>query len=214
MVEEGDLKQWRDAGHVARRTIEGIKGEITAGKSWDEVIDSAERFIKRHGGHAAFPVTISVNEMAAHYTTNTALEPPEGLEGEMVFQKGDLVKFDVGVHIKGAIADNALTVEVGGGGKHTDQIRAAEEARDAAIEKMHPGTPWHEIGAAATSAGTSSSAGTCTLEPQSHRTRVERRTPVSRATWRSAESMRSSHSTLRESPVWWRMSLLSAPPTS
>ncbi len=149
MVEEGDLKQWRDAGHVARRTIEGIKGEITAGKSWDEVIDSAERFIKRHGGHAAFPVTISVNEMAAHYTTNTALEPPEGLEGEMVFQKGDLVKFDVGVHIKGAIADNALTVEVGGGGKHTDQIRAAEEARDAAIEKMHPGTQWHEIGAAA-----------------------------------------------------------------
>ena len=149
MVEEADLKQWRDAGHVARRTIEGIKGEITAGKSWSEVIDSAERFIRRHGGHAAFPVTISVNEMAAHYTTNTELKPPEGFEGEMIFQKGDLVKLDVGVHIKGAIADNALTVEVGGGGNYTEQIRAAEEARDAAIEKMHPGTQWHEIGAAA-----------------------------------------------------------------
>ena len=40
----------------------------------------------------------------------------------MIFQKGDLVKLDVGVHIKGALGDNALTVEVGNGGEHTDQI--------------------------------------------------------------------------------------------
>ena len=92
MVEEEDLKQWRDAGHVARRTLDGIKGEIIAGKHWNDVIDSAERFIRRHGGHAAFPVTISVNDMAAHYTTNSLLNPPEGFEGEMIFEKGDLVK--------------------------------------------------------------------------------------------------------------------------
>ena len=102
MVEESDLKQWKDAGHVARRTLEGIKGEIVAGKGWNDVIDSAERFIRRHGGQAAFPVTISVNDMAAHYTTNTQLSPPEGWEREMVFEKGDLVKLDIGVHIKGA----------------------------------------------------------------------------------------------------------------
>ncbi len=149
MVEEEDLKQWRDAGHVARRTLEGIKGEIVAGKQWSEVIDSAERFIRRHGGKAAFPVTISVNDMAAHYTSNTELTPPEDFEGEMIFQKGDLVKLDVGVHIKGALGDNALTIEVGNGGEHTEQIRAAKEARDAAIEKMHPGTPWHVVGEAA-----------------------------------------------------------------
>ena len=99
MVEETDLKHWRDAGHVARRTLEGIKDEITAGKHWNDVIDSAERFIRRHGGQAAFPVTISVNDMAAHYTTNSLLEPPTGHEGEMVFQKGDLVKLDVGVPV-------------------------------------------------------------------------------------------------------------------
>ena len=60
MVEEEDLKQWRDAGHVARRTLEGIKGEIVAGKQWSEVIDSAERFIRRHGGKAAFGRTSGV----------------------------------------------------------------------------------------------------------------------------------------------------------
>jgi len=148
-MEESNLKFWKDAGHVARRTIEGIKGEIVAGKSWDDLIDSAERFIRRHGGTPAFPVTISVNDIAAHYTTNSMLSKPEGFEGEMIFEKGDLVKLDVGVHIKGALADNALTVEVGGGGKHTDQIRAAREARDASIEAMVPGGTWAQVGAAA-----------------------------------------------------------------
>ncbi len=149
MVEESDLKQWRDAGHVARRTLEGIKDEIVEGKSWSDVIDSAERFIRRHGGQAAFPVTISVNDIAAHYTTNHSEDPMDDWDDGMIFKKGDLVKLDVGAHIKGAIADNAMTIEVGSQGNHTDQIRAAKEARDAAIEKMHPGTPWHEVGAAA-----------------------------------------------------------------
>ena len=149
MGEEADLKQWRDAGHVARRTLEGIKDEIQEGKSWIEVIDSAERFIRRHGGQAAFPVTISVNDIAAHFTSSHHDLPPEGWDKPMIFEKGDLVKLDVGVHIKGALADNALTIEIGNGNNHTEQIKAAREARDASIEKMHPGTSWHEIGKAA-----------------------------------------------------------------
>ncbi|HIG02757.1 MAG TPA: M24 family metallopeptidase [Candidatus Poseidoniales archaeon] len=149
MDDDQELKHWRDAGHVARRTLEGVKEQIQVGKSWNEVILVAERFIRRNGGKPAFPSTISVNGIAAHFTTDHTLRKPEGWEGEMIFKKGDLVKFDVGVHINGAIADNALSVEVGNGGNHTEQIKAAEEARDASIEKMHPGTPWHEVGAAA-----------------------------------------------------------------
>ena len=67
----------------------------------------------------------------------------------MVFQNGDLVKLDVGVHINGHIGDNALTLEVGNKGNHTEQIKASKESRDAAIEMLHPGTPWHKVGAAA-----------------------------------------------------------------
>lgn len=149
MVDEEGLKHWRDAGHVARRTLEGVKDQIQAGTSWNEVILAAERFIRRNGGKPAFPSTISVNGIAAHFTTEHTLNPPQGWEGEMIFQKGDLVKFDVGVHIEGALADNAISIEVGNGGLHTEQINAAREARDASIEKMYPGTPWHEVGAAA-----------------------------------------------------------------
>jgi len=153
-MDERDLKNWRNAGHVARRTLEAMESEIVAGASWHSIIDASERYIKRHGAKPAFPVTLCVNDFAAHFTTDHTMKPPEGWKGDMVLQKGDLVKLDVGVHVKGAIADNAMTVEVGGGRKHTDQIRAAREARDAAIERMHPGTPWHEVGAAAEQAST------------------------------------------------------------
>ena len=143
-----ELKRWRNAGAVARRTLNHISESMEAGMTWHSVIENSERYIRRHGGNPAFPCTLSVNNIAAHFTTDHTLTPPEGIE-EMILQKGDLVKLDIGVHVKGAIADNAITVEIGNAGNHTDQIRAAKEARDASIEKMHPGTPWHEVGAAA-----------------------------------------------------------------
>ena len=149
MVDSSSLKYWHDAGHVARRTLEAMKDEIVVGASWDSVIHNAERFIRRNGGTPAFPVTIAVNEMAAHYTTDHAVTKPDGWENELIFENGDLVKLDVGVHINGHIGDNALTIEVGNKGNHTEQMRAAKEARDAAIEMLHPGTPWHKVGAAA-----------------------------------------------------------------
>jgi methionyl aminopeptidase len=149
MVEESNLKYWRDAGHVARRTLEAMKDELQPGKTFHEIIESAERFIHRHGGKPAFPGTIAVNDLAAHFTTNHQIEGVEGWDGEMVLQKGDCVKIDFGVHIKGHIGDNALTLEIGNSNEHTEQIKAAKEARDAAIEMLHPGTPWYKVGQAA-----------------------------------------------------------------
>ena len=106
--------------------LEATKDEIVVGAKWHDVILSAERFIKRNGGNPAFPVTIAVNDFAAHYTTDHSIIAPEGWEDEMVFQNGDLVKLDIGVHINGHIGDNALTVEVGNKGLHTGKSRRLE----------------------------------------------------------------------------------------
>ena len=145
-MEESNLKFWKDAGHVARRTVEGIKGEIVAGKSWDDLIDSAERFIRRHGGTPAFPVTISVNDIAAHYTTNSMLSKPEGFEGEMTFEKGDLVKLDVGIKLQGWIGDNALTVPVGEiNGEQKRLLAVTEESLFVAISHARAGAPLHDL---------------------------------------------------------------------
>ena len=149
MLEDSSLKYWHDAGHVARRALEATREEVEPGKTWHEVIESAERFVRRNGGKPAFPATIAVNNLAAHYTTDHGLNAPEDWEGEMIFKKGDLVKIDIGVHINGHIGDNALTFEVGNSNNHSEQIKAAKESRDAAIEMLHPGTPWYKVGAAA-----------------------------------------------------------------
>jgi len=129
--------------------LEAMKLELEPGKSFHEIIESAERFIHRHGGKPAFPATIAANDLAAHFTTNHLVDDVEGWQGGMILEKGDLVKIDYGVHIKGHIGDNAMSVEIGNGNNHTEQIKAAKEARDAAIEVMHPGTPWWKVGAAA-----------------------------------------------------------------
>ena len=226
-MDDVEMKHWKDAGHVARRALEAIKSEIVEGASWHAVIESAERFIRRHGGKPAFPTTISVNELAAHYTTDHALTAPDGWETEMVFQKGDLVKLDIGVQIHGCIGDNALTVEVGNTGRHTEQIRASRESRDSAIETMHPGTPWHKVGGAArnrssmldssrfaTSAGTNSSPGCSMLGSAFLRTPAGRTTRGSEAPSRRIPSTPWNRSTRPEHKDSSRTSNRTTPPTS
>ena len=76
--------------------------------------------------------TIAVNDLAA-FATDHNISPVEEWDGDMTL-KGDCVKIDCRVHIKGHIGDNALTIEVGNTNNHTEQIKATKEARDAAIE--------------------------------------------------------------------------------
>ena len=94
MDEENTLKYWRDAGHVARRTLEAMKDKIVPGASFHEIIEAAERFIHRHGGKPAFPGTIAVNDIAAHFTTDHNVSPVQDWDGDMTLSKGDCVKID------------------------------------------------------------------------------------------------------------------------
>ena len=180
MAEEAQIKYWRDAGHVARRTLEAMKDELKVGVTFHEIIESAERYIHRHGGKPAFPATIAVNDLAAHFTTNHSVEGVADWDGKMVLKKGDLVKIDFGVHIKGCIGDNALTIEIGNSNNHTEQIKAAKEARDAAVEMLHPGTPWYKVGEAAAQpsidADINSNLGNSMLEFRFHRMLVDQNT--------------------------------------
>ena len=107
-MEGPDLKRWKNAGAVARRALDHISSTMGAGQSWHSVIESAERYIRRHGGTPAFPCTLSVNDIAAHYTTNHSVNSPDGID-EMILRKGDLVKLDIGVHVKGAIGAVSYT---------------------------------------------------------------------------------------------------------
>ncbi|MEK6940812.1 MAG: type II methionyl aminopeptidase [Nanoarchaeota archaeon] len=124
------------AGKIAEAALQQGKPLIKEGKSILEVTKKVEEKIYSMGGKLGFPVNISRNHVAAH---NVAL-----LKDTTTFEDGDVVKLDVGVHIDGWIADNALTVSIGD--KHKDLVNASRNALNSAIKILKPGIQVREIG--------------------------------------------------------------------
>lgn len=131
------LKKYLKAGKVAKNAL--LKGReiCDVGVEYFEVVEGIEEIIEKNGAKPAFPINISVNDIGAHYSPY----PDDGSE----FKKGDLVKIDVGCHIDGYIADNALTVELGTN-RYGDLIKASEEALSLALKTIRPGVKTKDIG--------------------------------------------------------------------
>lgn len=94
-----------------------------------DVAEKIEARIKALGGGVAFPVNISINENAAHYTP--------ALGDTLQLAQGDLVKIDIGTHVDGCIWDRAFTVCIGQ--QAHPLIAAAEKALGEALKVMKPG---------------------------------------------------------------------------
>lgn len=94
-----------------------------------EVCEYVENYIRSMGCEPAFPCNISINSVAAHYTSyieDTSVIPPKSL-----------VKIDVGAHVGGFIADVAATIALSD--EHEPLVRAAEKALQIAIDNIRPG---------------------------------------------------------------------------
>ena len=130
------LKAGKVAAQVRR---EGAKKLSVVGTSYLEVMDYCEQRILQLGGEIAW-AQYGVNDVAAHDC------PTE--ETKETTKEGELVKVDIGVHLDGWIADNAMTVEVGSSQKYYDLIRASQNALKAAIKLVRPGCPLWQLGEA------------------------------------------------------------------
>ncbi len=95
------------------------------------IVESGEKRIRELGGHPAFPINISINHHAAHYTPT--------LEDASTVPELALVKIDLGAHVHGYIADNARTVLVGNDDKLQNLVQAAEAGLHAAIQTIRAG---------------------------------------------------------------------------
>jgi methionyl aminopeptidase len=103
-----------------------------------KVCEEAEDMVRREGGKPAFPCNVSIDEIAAHYTS-----PPGD---KQVIPPHALVKVDIGVHIDGFIADTAVTVC--SSPDHEYLVRAAEEALEVAVKTVRAGVSTSELGKA------------------------------------------------------------------
>jgi methionyl aminopeptidase len=138
-MDEEIFEKYRLAGKIAAEARNYGAGLLKSGVSFLEVAEKIESKITDAGAKIAFPVNISLNEIAAHFSPRH--------DEEILFKKGDVVKLDVGAHIDGYIADTALTVEVETH-KYDSMIKAAEAGLEVAIEMMKPDVNLSKLGQA------------------------------------------------------------------
>lgn len=129
------MEDWEKAGRIAAEVLDFGKRLVKAEVTLLEVAEKIDEKIISLGGKPAFPVNISINHIAAHYTPYP--------DDQTTFKENDLVKLDVGVHIEGAIGDTACTIDLG---DHKELVEASERALNEALKMFVPGTKIGEIG--------------------------------------------------------------------
>ncbi|MFH1450808.1 MAG: type II methionyl aminopeptidase [archaeon] len=139
-MEDEIIQKYKKAGVILKKAQELARGLCKPGASVLELTEKVEGLIKKEGAGIGFPLNISINENAAHFTPDTACK--------LLIGEDDLVKIDIGVHVDGYIADSAITLSMSQSEEHKNLIQAAEAGLKAGLELAKPGTTLGELGTA------------------------------------------------------------------
>lgn len=141
--EEEELKlkvnSLKKAGKIAQEVKKFINPKIKQGENVFNLVESTETKIRDLGGECAFPVNVSINNIAAHYTSPLK-------DDNLAIQSGDIVKLDLGVHIEGYIVDTAFTVSFNDDKSLENIIQSTQVALEAAKMMIKPEINTREIG--------------------------------------------------------------------
>ena len=128
-MEKDEIEKYVLAGKIAAQVAEESRPLIKVGAPLLDIAEKIESSIREKGGMPAFPVNLSLNDEAAHYTPVPGDDRKIGLS--------DVIKIDIGVHVDGYIGDTAYTVSLDG--KYANMIEAAKEALEKALPMCTPG---------------------------------------------------------------------------
>ncbi len=124
-----DIEALREVGIASYEALLEAKRAVVAGARLIDVAERVEGSMRAIGFAPAFPLNLSLNHEAAHYTPS--------LGDQRSFAPGDVVKIDVGVGRSGVLGDCAATVDLSG--KHGALVEAADDALRAAIGAAREG---------------------------------------------------------------------------
>ncbi|HID80616.1 MAG TPA: type II methionyl aminopeptidase [Ignisphaera sp.] len=135
-MSEEVLEKYMKAGEIACRVRKLAHAIVKPGMRVLELVERLESEILSLGGKPAFPINVSINEIAAHFTP-----PPHDTS---VIPENSIVKIDIGVHIDGYIADTATTIVFDP--RYERLAEAANAALEHAVKMLRPGVRFSEIG--------------------------------------------------------------------
>ena len=140
VLDNETLEKWRRAGRIAAECREWARENVKPGVRLAHILETVEDMMRERGAAPAFPAQTSRNHVAAHYCS-----PPDD---ETVYEEGDCVKIDFGVHVDGWVADTATTIDLSSDGRWGPLIQASADALKAAIATAGDGVKVGDIGAA------------------------------------------------------------------
>ena len=130
---------FKEAGRIALEALKYTKKLVKRNAPVLEICEKVEMFIKEKGGEPAFPLNVSINNVAAHYTAlpkDTTKIPTNAV-----------VKIDVGVHVNGAIVDVAETIIIGTPHKKAQSaVHVLNEIFEGLLEIIKDGVRVSKIG--------------------------------------------------------------------
>jgi methionyl aminopeptidase len=132
-----ELETFRKSGKILRETREEMRSQVKENMRIIDVCEKVEGLIRAKGGKPAFPCNVSINEVAAHYTS-----PPED---KSLIPEGATVKVDLGVQVDGYVTDTAFTACFSSEGR--SMANTAELALKTAIDNIHGDMALGKIGA-------------------------------------------------------------------
>ena len=130
------LDCYQQAGKIAAEVRENTRKKYHVGSTLFQICQSIESEVRMRGAAPAFPVNVSLNDIAAHYTA----EPND----QIVVNDTDVLKIDIGVHVQGYIADTAVTICYNP--KYDALVKSAEIALNEAVRIAKVNTKASDIG--------------------------------------------------------------------
>lgn len=135
-MKEQTKQNYIEAGEVVQKARRKAREVAEPGTNLGVIAEEIEGLIREEGLEPAFPVNLSINDEAAHYS------PPPNESREL--KASDVLKIDIGAHKDGFIADTALTVNPSS--ESDEMIEAVEEVLEEALEFVEPGITVGELG--------------------------------------------------------------------
>ena len=135
-MKEEEREKLLKAGKIAHEVVAYARGIIKRDMKLLEIAENIESKIRELGGEPAFPVNLSINSVAAHYTPHA--------EDESLAH--GLLKGDLGVHVDGYISDTAFSVDLDNNKENLKLIEAAKESLENASKLMKKGVVTNDIG--------------------------------------------------------------------
>ena len=124
------------AGEIAQKIIAYAKQLIKPDMLLVEIAQKIQAEIEKQGAISAFPVNLSIDDIAAHY--HPTIDDKTTATG--------LLKVDLGIHVNGFISDTAFSIDLTPDKKHKKLIEASEQALKNALEKLKENPTLSEIG--------------------------------------------------------------------